>query len=355
MSEVYCKAPWVSVSYMPGGKYAPCCQWAGDFFDSQQEMTDQVGGAFLRGEVPEQCSKPCPANSPGWRSNFDRFETDYETHKIQFLDFRNNNLCNMKCRSCGPQFSTSWSSEARQTKIALHEPTSIDDIDLSQCRQVYFAGGEPLLNPQHYEVLEKLIALKQRPFLMYSTNLSVLGYKDKSVQELWKHFPNINVHASIDAVGEYAEIVRSGSVWADIESNLNWLQTQPNINIRIGTVISAINIWFMPSLFEYIKWLKPPHLFMPVLAYPNSVIGLKSIPSQYRPKLKSMLIDSGYADDHNIKQAIDILSESSYNEQNWYQFLSQQLILDNYRKERWFDLLPVRHQVYREALQIGQT
>ncbi len=353
MSDVYCKAPWVSVSYMPGGKYSPCCAWGGGGFDSQQQMTDTVGGAFLRGEVPKECKNSCAPDRSGWRDMFARFETDCQTHQIQFLDFRNNNLCNMKCRSCGPGFSTSWASEAGQKEIVLHEATPIDDMDLSQCQEVYFAGGEPLLNPQHYQVLEKLIAQNSNPGLMYSTNMSVLGYKNKRVQDLWPYFRRINVHASIDAVGAYAEIVRSGSDWTAIESNLKWVLTQPNISVRVATVISAINIWFLPSLLEYFDWLAAPHAFEPVLANVDSVIGLGSIPMHFRSPLIEMLEQCRFSEHINIRGAIDALRNQQYNKAHWHQFLAQQLIQDNYRNEKWFDSMPIKHQIYREVLQIG--
>ena len=259
----------------------------------------------------------------------------------------------MKCRSCGPGFSTSWASEAKQQKIVLHETTPIDDLDLSQCKQVYFAGGEPLLNPQHYQVLEKLIAHKRNPTMMYSTNMSVLGYKHHHVQDYWPKFSRINVHASIDAVGKYAEVVRSGTVWADVEQNLNWVRTQKNVSIKIATVISAINIWFLPSLLEYIDWIEQPHAFEPVLANVDSVIGLESIPYRYRDSLIDVLTQSKFNKHYNVLRAIDALQQRNYNQENWYRFLSQQLIQDNYRNENWFDLLPVKHEVYREAMQIG--
>lgn len=353
MSEIYCKAPWVSVSYMPGGKYLPCCAYSGSGFDTREEMTDKVGGAFLRGEVPRECLGSCQPNQNGWRDGFARFKTDFKTHKIKYLDFRNNNLCNMKCRSCGPQFSTSWASEAKQNHIVLHESVEIDDIDLSECEQVYFAGGEPLLNPQHYAVLEKLIAQGSRPTLMYSTNTSVLGFKNYHVKDYWPHFGPINVHCSIDAVGPYAEVVRSGTVWSDVAANLEWLRTQPNVLMRIATVISAINIWFLPSLLEYFDWLEDPHVFEPVLANTDSVIGLASIPYQYRDELLNTLTKSRHNKHYNMLRAIDALQQRNYNQENWYRFLSQQLIQDNYRNENWFDLLPVKHELYRETLQIG--
>lgn len=352
MNKIYCKAPWTSVSYMPGGKYSPCCAWGGATFNSREEMTETVGGAFLRGEVPKECANPCPPNESGWRKMYSEYETDYQTHKINFLDFRNNNLCNLKCRSCGPRFSTSWASEAGVEDISLYNPVNVADIDLSECKQIYFAGGEPLLNPQHYQVLEKLIAQGADPAIMYSTNMTVLGAKSKHVKDLWPSFSLINVHASIDAVGKYAGIVRSGSDWSTVESNLKWVLSQPNCNIKIATVISAINIWWLPELLDYFEWLSLDQ-FEPVLANADSVIGLGSIPDQYRPALINLLEQSKFAEKFNMQRAIDTLRNQRYNETNWYRFLAQQMIQDNYRNEKWFDNLPIKHNIYRETLQIG--
>lgn len=352
MNKIYCKAPWTSVSYMPGGKYSPCCAWGGTTFNSREEMTETVGGAFLRGEVPKECANSCPPDAEGWRGMYKNYDTDCKTHKINFLDFRNNNLCNLKCRSCGPGFSTSWSSEAGVEDISLYNPIDVDDMDLSECKQIYFAGGEPLLNPQHYQVLEKLIAQGANPALMYSTNMTVLGAKSKHVKDLWPSFSLINVHASIDAVGKYAGIVRSGSDWNTVESNLQWVLTQPNCNIKIATVISAINIWWLPELLDYFEWLSLDQ-FEPVLANVDSVIGLGSIPDQYRPALINMLEQSKFAKKFNMQRAVDALRNQCYNETNWYRFLAQQMIQDNYRNEKWFDNLPVKHNIYRETLQIG--
>ncbi len=279
MSNVHCKAPWVSVSFMPGGKFAPCCQWHGNLFDTRENMVDQVGGAFLRGEIPKECSG-CPPDEPlRWRSLFEPYYTDYHTSSIQFLDFRNNNLCNLKCRSCGPLFSTSWSSEVGRGIINDYDSTTLDSIDLSQCKMVYFAGGEPLMNPQHYEVLRRLIAQQVRPTLMYSSNLTVTSYKDQKVADLWQHFDDIRLHASIDAVGKYAEIVRSGTDWDTVEANLAWAKKLPNVDLKIAPVISAINIWWFESLLEYFDWLEPAN-FRPVLANADGIQGIGNVGSK---------------------------------------------------------------------------
>jgi sulfatase maturation enzyme AslB (radical SAM superfamily) len=335
---------------MPGGKFAPCCQWHGNLFDTRENMVDQVGGAFLRGEIPKECSG-CPPDEPlRWRSLFEPYYTDYHTSSIQFLDFRNNNLCNLKCRSCGPLFSTSWSSEVGRGIINDYDSTTLDSIDLSQCKMVYFAGGEPLMNPQHYEVLRRLIAQQVRPTLMYSSNLTVTSYKDQKVADLWQHFDDIRLHASIDAVGKYAEIVRSGTDWDTVEANLAWAKKLPNVDLKIAPVISAINIWWFESLLEYFDWLEPAN-FRPVLANADGIQGIGCIPAKYREPLIAALAKSKFREYVNMQQAIEILSMPPMTN-HWYQFLTQQLVLDNYRKEHWFDNVPIKHKIYAESLQM---
>ena len=307
---------------MPGGKYAPCCQWNGDFFDTPAEIVEKVGSAFLRNEVPKECSSCRPDSEHGWRHTFDPYYTEYQTSSIQFLDFRNNNLCNLKCRSCGPLFSTSWSSEAKRKIINDYEPATLDQIDLSQCKKVYFAGGEPLMNPQHYNVLEMLIAQKAKPTLMYSTNLTITAYKDKKVTDLWKHFDSINLHASIDAVGKHAEIVRSGTDWEIVESNLAWIKQLSNVSLKIAPVISAINIWWIKDLLNYFNWVEVND-FEPVLADVNSIIGIGCIPFKYREPLIAVLEQSKFKDKYNMQRAIQTLRSQTITP-HWYQFLTQQ-------------------------------
>jgi sulfatase maturation enzyme AslB (radical SAM superfamily) len=247
-------------------------------------------------------------------------------------------------------FSTSWSSEARREIINDYDSTTLDSIDLSQCKIVYFAGGEPLMNPQHYEVLRKLIDQQVRPTLIYSSNLTVTGYKDQKVADLWQHFDVIRLHASIDAVGKYAEIVRSGTDWSTIEANLAWAQKLPNVALTISPVISAINIWWIDSLLEYFDWVNPAN-FQPVLANADHIWGIGCIPAKYREPLIAVLSTSKFRDHVNMQRAIEILSEPPLTN-HWYQFLTQQLVLDNYRKEHWFDNVPIKHNIYTESLQM---
>lgn len=347
MSDIYCKAPWTSTTYMPGGKFTPCCSWGGNHFDSPEQVRDVVGGAFLRGEIPKECMGACPPDKPGWRQMFQHYPTDLVNLQVHFLDFRNNNLCNLKCRSCGPGFSTSWASELGHPVIHLHEETELGDIDLTHVQQIYFAGGEPLLNPQHYQLLEKLIAAQLQPRIMYSTNMTVLGYKNKHVKDYWSKFKQINVNASLDAVGDVLETVRSGSEWSQVEENINWCKSQSYIKLSYSPVISAINIWWIDQLFDYFSQQQiKMEQFQPVLANPDGAEGLALIPWEFRDALISKLEKAPYQNE-NVSRAIDVLRTQDATA-GWWKFMAQQLMMDHVRGEFWFDRLPVQQQVYRK-------
>ena len=351
-NKMYCKAPWVSISYMPGGKFAPCCQWNDTYFDSPQQVTEIVGGAFLTEQVPKGCQANCgvdiPIDTPGshYRKTFGQYKTDFEFASIQYLDFRNNNLCNLKCRSCGPLFSTSWSAELGSHKH-LYDPTKLDNMDLSQCQYIYFAGGEPLLNPQHYELLAHLINNNIDPRLQYSTNMTVLGTKDYSVKDFWPHFTDIRVNASIDAVGENISSVRSGAKWKVIEHNLNWMRKQKNVDLFVAPVISALSIWWIDKLFSYFDWL-PVENFSPTLVYSDGPHQLGMIPELYRCALIDKLQSSKFCNNPIIKEAILDLQNIDRSQELWPKFVASQLLLDKRRNESWFDNLPIRDKLFQE-------
>ena len=350
--NIYCKAPWTSISYMPGGKFAPCCQWNDKYFDSPEQVIQQVGGAFLNDNIPAGCQSACgidiPIDTPGrhYRKNFDRYQTDIKSSTVQFLDFRNNNLCNLKCRSCGPTFSTSWSAEIGGV-THQYEPVELVNMDLSQCKYIYFAGGEPLLNPQHYELLEHLIKNEINPTLQYSTNMTVLGTKNYSVKDLWPYFENILVMASIDAVGKNITSIRSGADWQDVEQNLNWMRTQKNVNIFAAPVISALSVWWIQEWFDYFDWL-PLENFHPNLVYSDGPYQLGLIPVSYRHEIIDAMKNSRFKDNSIIQSAILELQTVDRCQQLWPAFVAKQLLLDKRRGESWFDNLPVRDKLFRE-------
>jgi sulfatase maturation enzyme AslB (radical SAM superfamily) len=220
-------------------------------------------------------------------------------------------------------------------------------MDLSHCQYIYFAGGEPLLNSQHYELLAHLINNNIDPRLQYSTNMTVLGTKDYSVKDFWPYFTDIRVNASIDVVGENISSVRSGAKWKVIERNLNWMRKQKNVDLFVAPVISALSIWWIDELFSYFDWL-PVENLSPTLVYSSGPHQLGIIPMTYRYALIDKLQSSKFHNNPIIKEAILDLQNTSDNQELWIKFVASQLALDKRRNESWFDNLPIRDKLFQE-------
>lgn len=183
-------------------------------------------------------------------------------------DFRFSNVCNQKCRTCGIEFSTRWhgdyiklwkldesSAPQRVKKIWNSVEAFEKDFEslFDKVEYIHFAGGEPLITDEHYRVLEKLIKLGRRDVkIRYSTNFSVLTYKNYNILEMWKHFDYIELMASLDDYGDRYNYLRNGSDWEQIVSNFNKVKSsglfnRKNIRWGLHPTISFWNVYYMPD------------------------------------------------------------------------------------------------------------
>jgi len=288
-SKTFCMLPWVHMHAYPDGRAFPCCMadyWhpVGDLRkNTMAEVWNQEPYTELRmnmiAEVAcKECTKCYEQEQAGFFSMRYDANRNYGHHiaevdktqqggklpdfKIRYWDVRFSNLCNFKCRSCGPIFSSNWYQDhvARFGKkpdvlgreMAVVEYTGRTKTDIQEqmlehipyLEQVYFAGGEPLLMEEHYVLLEELIKHgKTDVRLQYNTNFSVLQFKDKHVFEYWKHFKNVSVGASLDASGARAELMRKGTDWEQTVANRQaMIKEVPHVDFYIGATISAMNV-----------------------------------------------------------------------------------------------------------------
>lgn len=192
--------------------------------------------------------------------------------KMRYMDIRFSNICNMKCRSCGPSCSSQWANEFIEFKgpEVLKQYFNIDKpvvnsnennkfIEklkpyLKDVREVFFAGGEIIITPEHYECLDYWIehGINKDIKLNYTTNLSVLKYKDKDLIEYWKKFPKLEIWASLDAHDNVAETIRCGTDWDRIVKNIQRLkEVVPHAQFQITPTISIWNIFDFYKFFDY--------------------------------------------------------------------------------------------------------
>jgi sulfatase maturation enzyme AslB (radical SAM superfamily) len=102
-------------------------------------------------------------------------------------------------------------------------------------RRVEFAGGEPLMDPQHYKILDMLKPYGKNIELKYATNGTTTGIsKGRTVYDYWPHFRSVAVNVSIDGIHAVYDYIRSNSSFSTVEENVKVFQSFPNVSRVVG-------------------------------------------------------------------------------------------------------------------------
>jgi molybdenum cofactor biosynthesis enzyme MoaA len=275
MNDFYCVAPFRQV-YIDSTGISPCCQTTRQPISlqqwSQNNFLQNLQQEFLQHKIPDIC-KGCHQQEIAYgtslrtQSNQDYDQQHYDT-KIDFVDYRSNNLCNFRCRSCSPAFSHLIAKETQDNPKVLtkffmlpqQKYLSVDKdnyqwiIDnLGQIKRLMFTGGEPTVMPQVKLMLEQAMKKQHKDLLiMITTNGS---FQDDFWYDLTRTMTNLHWTISIDAVGSAASIVRDGSDWAQVEHNATWLAKNAG-SFMVNSVISNINVFQIWPLLNFVKTLQ---------------------------------------------------------------------------------------------------
>ena len=291
-NKTFCILPWIHTHLNTEGDVFPCCiswsperksrvGWLKD--NSLEELFNndfmkQLRLDMLAGvERPDVCSNCYDRENGGFRSARQGYNLDHEKDmsvvdstaedgyvepKIKSWDIRFSNLCNLKCRTCGPLFSTTWAQEKTEEDYvklnAIKKGTDPLEQQYDHVEKLYFAGGEPLIMPEHYKTLKELISRGRAKDIqiIYNSNLTKLDYNKNDLVGLWKEFKNVVIGASIDAVGSRAEYIRNGVPWQTIESNLKRLmefkKECSTFDFYYSPTVGLLNIAHITDMHRYI-------------------------------------------------------------------------------------------------------
>ena len=118
-------------------------------------------------------------------------------------------------------------------------------------KELYFAGGEPLLIPEHYKILEFMVEAGAAANCVLRYNSNGLELPDK-LFELWNHFKQVKFNFSIDAVGDKNYYIRYPSKWETVVKNLHRLDNTPDhIIVNIACAVQLLNVLYLPELVEW--------------------------------------------------------------------------------------------------------
>jgi sulfatase maturation enzyme AslB (radical SAM superfamily) len=346
-----CAAIDHGVTIFSDGKIGPCCQIDAGYLKPISELNNPDRFADLKTQncPPEHPCNKCSVTEyhglPSYRNMFDSAVTS--SPGLQFVDIRNTNLCNLKCRYCGPHFSSQWTEELGKFPLIRHQDiTDYKDILITDSLHwMYFTGGEPLINSEHWSLLEELIDSEQASSisLMYNTNLTTIKYKDKNIIDIWRQFKTVNIQCSIDAIGEPLEYIRSGTSWEKIKFNLEQLvlaSKNSNINVTLSPVLSILNIWFIDKLYDY-ALLNNISVNLLILTGPD-YLSLDVIPDSLKSSALDKINKITLTDNDNTMLHIKNLINNNIKKSLFQQTIAHVLLLDNLRDEKLFDLLPFK-------------
>jgi len=326
-SKTFCMHPFTGLATREDGAIKVCCRSQPVGWIQEQSLEDIWNGAAMRevrkqvlcSERPEVC-RPCfdledqgveslrqrhingvipEARINLYPNALQQLQEDY-TMPFEFptMEIKLNNLCNLKCRMCNPLDSTSWQDWDEVKPFYEKEnnylvPTvaklvrkpgqyigPFDDTDkwwasfeklLPYFKRVEFAGGEPLMDPQHYRILDMLKPYGKNIELKYATNGTTTGIsKGRTIHDYWPHFRSVAVNVSIDGIHSVYEHIRSGSSFATVEENIKVFKSFPNVSRVVGAFTAqAGNILQAAECIDYFINTMGIVFYSHRVSYPN--------------------------------------------------------------------------------------
>jgi MoaA/NifB/PqqE/SkfB family radical SAM enzyme len=331
-SKTFCMYPWIHLHAWPTGQAFPCCM--GDQTGEVGNCRTQTLKEIWNDTPMKQLRKDMLSETPNAACNrcYEQEQTGFfsgrksankhqghlvgrvlETNpdgsldrfEMTYLDIRFNNLCNLRCRSCGYIFSSQWHQDqarliggdwGKKNSVLLHagqHKTSMWEQlipHLDYVEQIYFAGGEPLLMEEHYNILDELDRRQRYNVrLIYNTNFTEIKLKQRTVFDYWQKFDSVAVGASLDAMGARAEYIRKGTKWDEIERNRElMLEICPQVDFYISPTLSIMNAWHIPDFHR--NWvehgyIKPQDLNVNILQDPDHY-RIDIAPTAYKQALQ---------------------------------------------------------------------
>jgi len=346
-SKTFCLHPFTGLATREDGAIKVCCRsqpigWIQDeTLESAWNNKNmlRVREQVLNNEIPAECV-PCfdleaqgveslrqrhiRDSFPDARINLypdalDKLNDDY-TMPFEFptIEIKINNLCNLKCRMCNPLDSTQWKDweQVEQfyeeegnylvdavRKLGLTRAPYIglfeDSVEfwsnleklLPYFRRIEFAGGEPLMDPSHYRILDMLAPYGENIEIKYATNGTVTGIKGgRTIHDYWPKFKNVVVNVSIDGLHDVYEYIRGNGKFEEVEENVKIFKSFPNVKYVVGAcTVQAGNVLQLPQIIDYFLNTMGIVFYSHRVNYPN-VLSAQCLPNTYKQKVVKELI-----------------------------------------------------------------
>lgn len=288
IKDAYCPMPFVTLSVNPNNWISRCMmsnESMGPLLKEtySNEKFQTLRTNMLNGQWDEDGCHSCwfkekhgnLSKRKKWLSNEKRYigtegfyeqNIDIKRNIIKHLYMNFNNICNFKCRMCGPHYSNSWIPDYRKLGYEYDDNTNPKqqiDIDkflneygpeLGQLGSIWITGGEPFIDNSIFDFFDKLSTYCN------PSNLNVLITTNASKLEIHKlkklnNFNQLRIHVSVDATGDIYDYIRGYNyTWKELDKKVQELYNYQNDYNYILSVNGSFQIYNILDLETFWNW-----------------------------------------------------------------------------------------------------
>lgn len=389
-SHTFCSLPWTHQFIDPTGRVKPCCRFEEKFrphgntltqknlneiFD--QDWMNNIRSKMLFGEKVNGCTRCYEEEQAGKKSLRQRYNdsklipskkiVNINKPKIKWLEIGLSNTCNLACRMCDSRYSSKWYDEEKKSFGSTYAEKKSYSTPIEQIRpflndliHIKFTGGEPLLMPEHWKLIELLIqsGSASNVYLNYSTNSTIPPKKEWV--EKWKKFSHVELALSLDSINENeSNYIRWPSQFdhvIKVAKSFLKLQNDLKFTIILRSTVSILNVYSLPRT---IKWwienspipletlsINPTHLshpnFLSITTLPEAI--KEEISQHYHEEISKFYFGK-------FKKPLQYILEymnSKQDQKNLVDLKKYLIKTDNYRNQNFSHLYPQYQQLFKD-------
>lgn len=368
-----CQLPMHHMAIRPDGRVMPCCYFRHEHVptDLNLSLEDPFNHSFMQqirksvsnDEMIPGCSKCYEDektsgnsmrsdiyNSPFNFLNLPTDDTRGKVAKLTNIDVTFSNVCNNKCRMCGPELSTQWYSDAKkmgypfEKRGIIAENKWIETADVSDLTYIKFLGGEPLMEQE--KMIQLLQKCNRKKLVVHITTNGTL-LPNETLHNLLLECEGVYITISVDQFGEFNEFLRKGSEWDTTVKNM--FTMKDNYGKHKTTVHSVTSIYNVNLCNQLIDFCIKERFYQnnSIVDGPNWMMP-RNLPKKVKTKLIDLLnlnIQNTSLPKHlkymyDANAHYELLIDELQQDGDFGMFLRNDTRLNIIRNEHWKDFNP---------------
>lgn len=374
LDKNFCVIPWTGFEVEPNGDVKNCIiskDVIGNLKENSiEELLDKnavVRKQMLDGNFPETCSG-CYLHEKHRGKDFDSISSrlyyakeltshiskgvldSAENFELRHVDVRWSNKCNFACVYCSPEYSSKWQTELGQPVMKKSTTDNFKDYlysNIKKLKNVYLAGGEPMLMKENKEFLTLLLEDNPDVHLRVNTNLSKTN---TGIFDLLCKFENVHWTISVESMEDEFNYIRFHGAWRDFLDNLEVIRKN-NHKISFNMLYFVLNY---KSVFKTIDFFKSlgfhNNSFVLGPLYKPKNLNILNLPKNILDECKKLFQDEidkkpGFLLQNSYENVLSYLTETEFHAN--IELTKQELLQMDQRRN--IDSREVFQQLYKEA------